>query len=1081
VIARLVTLCARHHRMVIAGALLAAAAGALGWRGLPRDVIPDLGSPQVVLLADWMGHPATEVAEAITGVLTGALEGVPGATAVRGLSMADMATIAVVFDSAGALAAGRQAVNARVAAARARLPAAARVQVGPEASGTGWVFQYVLVDPSHGQPLPALRRLQDQVLRPALQAIPGVAEVASVGGDVQQVLVDVSAEELRAHAAAFGDVADAVAGWLPAHPQASLRDLEAVLLPAPPGRAPLRVGDVARARLARDMPGGFADLAGVFPSVAGVVVARAGADAGAVVTAVRGALAAMRPRLPPGVQVVPVYDRLALATRVERSLTRALAEEIAVVVLVILLFLLHGPSALVPLATLPLVVLLTLAAMRLCGVPATIMSLGGIGIALGMAVDADLVALEACHRHLEAAGADAHSGDRRARLIEAAGAFAPAVLTSLLIAASSFLPVLAFTGESGRLLRPLAVTKTLVIAAAALVAVTVAPALRDRLLRGRIPPELANPLTRALVRAYRPFVDFALRRPALTLLTAGLALASCLPLLPRLRGEFLPRVDEGDLLFMPTTLPGATADEVAGQLREQDRTLAGFPEVATVFGKAGRADTATDPAPLSMIETTIHLRPREDWPRVARARWYSSWAPPGLRRVLGLLWPEQSVPTTAELTAALDRATRLPGWTSAWTAPARARIDMTSTGLRTPVGIRIVAPDPARLDALGAALEALAARVPGVRSAAYESLGGEPRLDFSPDAAALARHRVDPARARATAAVVTSGGVVGDLERDGRRLRVRVALDSTLRGPADQLRAATVRASPDGVVPAAPVPLALVGRPVVAAAPSVLRSERGALCAYVHVDLVDGSDIEGWVARARADADRAVAAGTLVLRAGERIEWTGQHDLFASGRRRLRWIVPSVVLSMLLLLYLQFRSLTAAVIVLASVPFALVGSVWTLALAGYALSPPVWVGLLSVIGLAMQTGVVMVVYIDDAFHRRVRAGQLRTRDDIVAAHAEGTVQRLRPKVMTIATMAAGLLPLLWADGAGSEIMRRVAAPMVGGLLTSAFLTLEVLPVLYTIWRHGQLRRAQRAGVSIEAVVGAVPGWVRARR
>jgi Cu(I)/Ag(I) efflux system membrane protein CusA/SilA len=583
--------------------------------------------------------------------------------------------------------------------------------------------------------------------------------------------------------------------------------------------------------------------------------------------------------------------------------------------------------------------------------------------------------------------------------------------------------------------------------------------------------EFDNPLTRLLVRVYRPFVEFALTRPFVTLLIAALALVSAVPIALRLGGEFLPRVDEGDLLFMPTALAGAPVEELAAQLQLQDRALGESKEVATVFGKVGRAETATDPAPLSMVETTVRLRPREEWPRYPRARWYSRWAPPFLRRVLAVPWPEESPATTSELIGRLDRAARLPGWANAWTAPARGRADMMATGIRTPVGIRIAAADPVRLEVLGSALRTVAGRVPGTRSAVFESLGGETRLEFVADEGALAAHHVEPALAKATADLLLSGGQIGELEKDGRRLRVRVAQDFNARGPADQIREITVRAAGGQ-----PVPLALLGRPAYRSTPAMVRTEGSELAAYLPIDLDDGTDLLGYVENARRAVAAAIAAGELRFGPGERIDWIGQYPLLVAGARRLRWIVPVVALSMLLLLYLQFRNLTEALLILVSVPFALVGSFWTLFWLGYPLSAPVWVGLLSVAGLAMQTGVVMVVYIDEAFYRRLGEGRLRSREDIVAAHADGTVRRLRPKVMTITTMAAGLLPLVWTEGAGAEIVRRIAAPMLGGLLTSAFLTLEVLPVLYTIWRDRQLRRARRLGIPIETFVGSVPAW-----
>jgi Cu(I)/Ag(I) efflux system membrane protein CusA/SilA len=1016
-----------------------------------------------------------------------------------------MAYFDVVFAAGADIAGGRAEIAARVAAARSRLPATARILVGPEASSTGWVYQYALVAPSLAHTMGAridpfsalsllrLRRFQDEVLRPALAGIPDVAEVASVGGEVEELLIEARPDKLREAGVAFSDVvAGAHAGLRPASGgtvEETAHRLEAAPLGATGGGAtapssgPTRLGDVARVRVAAGMASGMADFGGFVPTVGGIVIARRGADVSALIAAVKRVLERARAQLPAGTELVPVYDRSDLADRVGRGLARALAEEIAVLVVVVLLFLLHPRSALVPLATLPLVLLLTFAAMWLCGVPATMMSLGGIAIALGLAVDADVVALEACHRRLETLEQGSSAAERRRAITAAASAFAPAIVTSLVIAALTFVPVFGFGGETGRLLRPLAFTKTLVIAAAAVVAIAVAPALRARLLTGRIVPEFSNPLTRILVRAYRPFVHFALARPTFTLVTAALAVISCVPIVGRLGGEFLPRIDEGDLFFMPTTTPGVPPEQAGMQLARQDWGIRGFAEVATVFGKVGRADTATDPAPFSMAETTIRLKPRGEWPKIARRRWYSGWAPAPVKGALRLLWPDETPASKAELVEALDRASRLRGWNNAWTAPARARMDMTSTGVRTPVGIRIVAPDASRLDALGAAVREVALRVPGTRSATYESLGGETRLAFVTDAAALARHRADAAEVEATAQIILTGGQIAQLPprtAGGPPIAVRVLAapiptrNEDVRRPDELLREATVR------VGAQAVPLALLGRPTHVNVPASLRVERGEPTAYVHIDLQDGVDLLGYVERARAEVARATSAGQIALAPGERTEWTGQYELLAAGQRRLKVIAPIVVLSMLLLLFLQFRSFTEAAIVLVSVPFALVGSFWTLFLLDYRLSAPVWVGLLSVVGLAMQTGVVMVVYIDEAFHRRLREGRVRDRDDIVAAHAEGTVQRLRPKIMTISTMAAGLLPLLWSDGAGSEIMRRVAAPMIGGLVTSAFLTLEVIPVLYTIWRHRQLRRAQRTGTPLAVLVGRPPSWARGR-
>lgn len=1086
-IARSIAFCTRYHWLIIALALLVAFAGELARRSLPRDAISDLADPQVGVVVEWMGHPASEVAERVTKVLTSELDGLAGPSAVRGSAMAGMAYVDVVFSEKRRLEECRAALAQRIERTRAKLPPEARLTQSLRAASTGWVFQYLLVDPTRQASLLRMTRLQDTLIRPALLQLPGVAEVASVGGNVQQALVAVSSTQLREHAAAFSDVVTALRPSLQNGVEADrLRFVPITSVPELEGRTKPYLGDLAQLSFGGDMLTGYADFNGELPALGVVVVAERDANPDELVPEIQRTLRALAERLTPSnvphqqatIEVVTAYDRLDLVQRVSQTLTRALVEEIAVVVLVIAMFLLHFRSALLPLATLPFVLLLTFGAMWLCGLPATIMSLGGIGIALGMAVDSEVVALEACHRRLEQLGETASEEERRRALGQAGAAFSPAIITSLSITALSFLPVLAFTGEAGRLLKPLAISKTLVLAAAAVTALTLAPALRARLLRGKVRRELDNPLTAGLVQLYRPFVHFALRRPELTLLCATLVVLSCLPVVKHLGREFLPRIDEGDLLFMPTTAAGVTLGEAAEQLARQDRAIKRFDEVESVFGKVGRAATATDPAPLSMAETTIRLRPRSEWPAQPRERWYSQWAPGWLRQALGVAWPERSPRTTAELVAALDRATRLPGWTNAFTTPVRARMDMLATGVHTPVGIRIIASSAERLERLGAALESRLKHVEGTKSAVFEELRRQPWPRFQADDQAIGRYHLDPEVVRATAELVLSGGALGDLAWQGESYRLRVTHDAHSASGfrlAEDLRNVTVRATADA---GAPVPLALVGRPTVMMEPAQLRSEGGSLAAYVYVDLEPGVDPASYVERARPDLERATAGSELSLRPGERLEWTGEYELMARGERRLLFIVPLVLLSMLGLLFLQFRSLTEAAIVLLSIPFALVGSVWTLYWSGYALSAPVWVGLLSTAGLAMQTGVVMVVYIDAAFYRRLREGRIQTRRDIVEAHAEGTVARLRPKVMTIATMAAGLLPLLWLDGAGAEVMRRVAAPMLGGLATSAFLTLEVIPVVYTLWRSHQLKRAERRQLPLAQIVGDAPAWAR---
>ncbi|HXU02693.1 MAG TPA: efflux RND transporter permease subunit, partial [Polyangia bacterium] len=688
---------------------------------------------------------------------------------------------------------------------RADLPPGVRVTVGPTASSTGWVLVYALVAPalrgtvahtgapeSAGLTLLTLRRHQDEVLRPALSAVPGVAEVASLGGQTDEVVIETRPAWLRTNGVALSDVVAAARAVLAANPKAGTAELSRARID---GKA---IADVARVAAGGGMTAGMADLDGYAPVVGGIVIAERHTDVTALIGRVQQVLERERARLPGGVSLAVVYDRSELAGRVQRTLLRAVAEEIGMVVLVVLLFLLHGRSALLPLATLPVIMLVTFAGMWALGVPATVVSLGGIAIALGIAVDADIVALEAGHRALASpSDAERHRG--------VAASFAPAILTSVIITGLAFVPVFALGGETGRLLRPLAATKTLVIAAAALVSLTLAPALRRLLLRGRVRAEMDNPLTRALVRAYRPFVRFALARPAFTLATAALATASAIPVALHLGGEFLPRIDEGDLLFMPTTAAGVAPADAARQLAIQDRALAAQPEVAAVLGKVGRADTATDPAPYSMAETIVRLKPRSAWPAGG---------------------------TTNDLIDRLDRAARLPGWTSAWTFPARARADMMSTGVRTPVAVRIAAPDLARIDALAAAVQRVLLDVPGTRSASYESSGGEPRLAFDVDTAAAARFGVDPALARSTADLLLAGGQIGESLAGGRRARVRISLAAPGEPGGsiteELLREASVRASPErglpspqpspasgrgGKIDSRAIPLALLGRP----------------------------------------------------------------------------------------------------------------------------------------------------------------------------------------------------------------------------------------------------------------------------
>jgi Cu(I)/Ag(I) efflux system membrane protein CusA/SilA len=984
-----------------------------------------------------------------------------------------------VLEDGADVGAARTRVSEQLAALRSALPEEATATLGPDASAVGWVYQYALVD--RAGRLDELRAFQDRTLRPALGSLPGVAEVASVGGHVRQFEVTVDPQRLASLGMRLSEVMEALrAASLESGGQSlelggrevvvrglgavtRLADLEtAVVRGGPP---PVLVRDVATVALGPAPRRGLAEWNGEGEVVGGIVIMRQGENALRVIEAVEAELDALRPVFPPGVELRVAYDRSSLIRRALDTLRTALLEEGLAVALCILLFLLHLRSALLPALSLPLVVLLSVLPMVLFDVPATIMSLGGIAIALGATIDAEIVMIEACHRRLESA---TPADDRRRLLAAAARQVTPAIFFSLLVVAVAFLPVFALTGEAARLFRPLAFTKTAVMVLSAILSITFAPAMRDFLLRGPIRPERSHPVSRFCRRVYQPFVLAALRNPRSTLLIGVFAIVSAVPVAMRLGHEFMPPLDEGDLLYMPTTTASISMEEAKRELERQNRVLRSFPEVASVLGKVGRASTATDPAPITMIETTVQLRPREEW--------------------------RAGIESRDDLVRLLDRSMRFPGWSNAWTMPIQGRVDMLATGVRTPVGLKIFGPDLAAIDRAGLALERVLASVPGTRSAFFERSSGGLYADITPDREALARAGVRVSDLLDLVDGAVGGRLVGHAGEGRARVPVRVRFPADALGDLESLRALpvpvatpgpratspapTAAASDDGMemdtpppsTPSAPtarparrlahVPLAQLARVELVEDATMIRSESGQLVGYLHVDFDPAShDLAGYLEMARAAVDGA--AGQLAP--GVHLAWTGQHEQLLETEARLKIIVPATLLAIFLLLYLHFRSVAEAAMVLLSVPFALVGSFWALDLLGYHLSTAVWIGIIAVVGLAAQTGVVMVVYIDEAYLRRKRAGLIRSLDDIADAHLEGTVQRLRPKLMTVSTMLAGLLPLVWATSSGADVMKRIAAPMVGGLISSAFLTLEIIPVVYTYWRAEQLLWERAAG------------------
>jgi copper/silver efflux system protein len=1034
---------ARNRALVLLAIVFAVGASIQAIRAVKLDAIPDLSDPQVIVFSEWRGRSPTLMEDQVTYPIVSALLAAPRVTDVRGFSMFGMSFVHVLFEEGTDVYWARSRVLELLSTVRDRLPESATTKLGPDATGVGWVFQYALVDESGAHGLDELRAFQDFTLRYALGAVPGVAEVASVGGYEKQYQIVVDPNRLRAYGIGVDEVARRVressgdvggrvlemtgreyyvrgSGYA-----TRLEDLEKIALRAVgPQGAPVLVRDVATVRFGPDLRRGLMEWNGRGEAVGGIVVMRTGENALDVIERVRAKLGELAPALPKGVRVEVAYDRSDLVERSIGTLARALIEEAIVVALVILIFLLHARSSLLPILSLPLAVALAFVPMVLLDIPSTIMSLGGIAIAIGATVDAEIVMIEACHKKLEHAPPGA---DRRALLAEAARETTPAIFFSLLIIAVAFLPVFALEGQAGRLFKPLAYTKTFVMLFSALLSITFAPAMRDLLLRGRFLPEHRHPISRAMIRLYRPFVFVALRNPRSTIAIGLLAVISAAPLAANLGREFMPPLDEGDLLYMPITFPNISIEEAKRQLQAQDQVLRAFPEVASVFGKIGRAETATDPAPITMVETTVRLKPVEERPLVD-----------GRRR------------TTAEIAAAMNDAMRFPGWTAAFTQPIRTRVDMLTTGIRTPIGVKVFGTDLASIERVGLAIERLLAPVPGTRSVLYERALGGLYVDVVPDRDALARYGATIEAVQSMVETAIGGAPVTTTIEGRARFTVSVRVPQDQRGDVEALRELPVRLGD------AYVPLGTIASVRIVGGPPMVRDEDGLLVGYVYVDVDPARDVGGYARDAQAVVDGAIAAGTLALPPGTFLKWTGQYELLAQMVAKMKVLVPATLFLIVLLLFLHFRSFAKVLIVLLSLPFALVGSVWLLFLLDYRVSTAVWVGGLALAGLAAQTGVVMLVYIDNVYEEEKRQGRIHDLSDIVRAHMEGVVMRVRPKVMTVLTMLLGLVPLLWATGSGADVMKRIAAPMVGGLVTSAFLTLEIIPVVSTYWRQEEL-------------------------
>ena len=1048
-IARLIHWSIANRFLVLLATLMLSAWGLVSLQRTPLDALPDLSDTQVIIRTTWPGQAPQIVENQVTYPLTTTMLSVPGTKAVRGFSMFGDSFVYVLFDDKVDLYWARSRVLEYLTQVQARLPAAAKTSLGPDATGVGWIYQYALVDRTGQQDVAQLRALQDWFLRFELKTVPDVAEVASVGGMVKQYQIVLDPDRMaslgitqkmvgdavgRANQEAGGSVLELgeaeyavrASGYLK-----TLDDFRAIPLTTTPAGVSVRLGDVARVQTGPEMRRGIGELNGEGEAVGGVVVMRSGKNALQTIQAVKVKLAELQRGLPPGVEIVPVYDRSGLIERAVKNLGEKLLEEFIVVALVCVAFLFHFRSALVASVSLPLGVLIAFGVMQQQGINANVMSLGGIAIAIGAMVDAAIVMIENAHKHLER-WAHQHPGETLRGeahwkvIATAAAEVGPALFFSLLIITLSFIPVFTLEAQEGRLFAPLAFTKTYAMAAAAGLAVTLIPVLMGYLIRGRIPAENANPLNRWLIALYRPLLDGVLKAPRLTLALAALLLALSLWPLQHIGSEFMPPLDEGDLLYMPTALPGLSAAKAAELLQQTDRLIKTVPEVQSVYGKAGRADTATDPAPLEMFETTIQFKPREQW----RA---------------GL--------TPEALVEELDRTVRVPGLSNIWVPPIRNRTDMLATGVKSPVGVKVAGADLATIDRLTRQIEQAVKGVPGVSSALAERLTGGRYIDVDIRRADAARYGLNIADVQEIVAGSVGGMNIGETVEGLQRFPINLRYPRELRDSLPKLRALPI-VTPTGQR----LVLSDVADLRISDGPPMLRSENARLAGFVYVD-IRGRDLRGAV----LDMQRAVA-DRVALPPGYSVSWSGQFEFLERATAKLKLVVPFTLLIIFVLLYLIFRRLDEALLIMATLPFALVGGVWLLWLLGHHLSVASAVGFIALAGVAAEFGVIMLIYLKHAWQDRLDAG-LNDDGSLLDAIREGAVLRVRPKAMTVAAIVAGLLPLFWGLGTGSEVMQRIAAPMVGGMISAPLLSLFVVPAAYRVMRRKKSQDTTLATVS----------------
>jgi Cu(I)/Ag(I) efflux system membrane protein CusA/SilA len=1087
-ISRVIDLSAKHQFVVFTLIVLAAAAGYWSMQRIPLDAIPDLSDTQVIVYSRWDRSPDV-IEDQVTYPIVSAMLGAPGVKAVRGFSDFGYSYVYAIFKDGTDIYWARSRTLEYLSSVLPRLPEGVKSEIGPDATGLGWVFQYVLVDRSGKHNLADLRSYQDWNLRYYLKSVPGVAEVASVGGFGRQYQVNVDPNRLRAYGIPITRVTDAVRngnvetsgrllefggteymvrghGYIQ-----SVHDIENIVLVANERDAPIRIKDVGQVTLGPDLRRGIADLDGEGEAVSGIVVMRHAENALNVIEAVKAKIRQIERGLPDGVKIIPIYDRSELIRRSIANLKSTLVEEIVSVAFVILLFLWHVPSAVIPVITIPLAILISFVPLGAMGITANIMSLGGIAIAIGALVDASIVVVEQTHKKLEEWQRNGRRADYRVLIIEAVKEVGSPSFFALLVIAVAFLPVLTLEAQEGRLFRPLAYTKSLTMVVAAALAITLDPALRllftrarrvnfrprwlckaaNAVLVGTFHSEERHPISRILMRIYEPVLSWSLRWKWVVLGGAVFLVAITIPVYWTFGSEFMPSLDEGSLLYMPSAMPGISIGEAQKLLQVTDRLLKEFPEVDHVLGKAGRADTATDPAPLSMFETVIVLKPNDQWRKIPT--WYSAWSPDFLKPIFRHITPDHF--SREELVQRMNTALDLPGLANAWTMPVRGRTDMLTTGLRTPIGLKITGSNLQTIDEIGAHIESALRAVPGTRSVFAERSAGGSFIDVQWNREQLARYGLSIQQAQAAVQFAIGGEDITTTIEGRERYPVNVRYLRDFRSDFRGLSSVLVPAS-DGQ---RQIPLGELATISTANGPTMIRDEDGLLTGYVYVDIA-GPDPSHYV----ADATRTVE-NVVKLPPGYAIFWGGQYQAMERVSQRLRTVVPLTLAAIFLLLYLNTRSIAKTLIVLLAVPFSAIGAIWLLYFLGYPMSVAVWVGLIALLGVDAETGVFMLLYLDLAYERAKREGALGTLSDLHKVIRQGAAGRLRPKCMTVAAMIAGLVPIMWATGTGSDVMKRIAAPMIGGMCTSFVLELLVYPVIYELWRGGGLRPFVRRTIS----------------